>query len=260
MSKNKLNKIFLIIVSFQTILMSILFIIQILRIYYGSDSINPFTRDICKQYLLEILPVIIIWILVIIGSGIYFVIKDEKNKSKIKISNVTKLKNLNKICPLDIDINYPFEYELLNKEKKKRFIGMVINICIIIICSIMGLGYLLNVKHFDSQGDLTNQAIQMGVHLLPWCIIGFLSFIGYSIYEEYSSKKSIEIIREIIKNSGKNKVKKEINQKRNLVLNIVRISVLVVAVTFIIHGITNGGAYDVLQKAINICTECIGLG
>ena len=53
---------------------------------------------------------------------------------------------------------------------------------------------------------------------------------------------------------------KQINQKRNLVLNIVRISVLVVAVTFIIHGITNGGAYDVLQKAINICTECIGLG
>nr|WP_251616997.1 CD1871A family CXXC motif-containing protein [Pumilibacter muris] len=32
------------------------------------------------------------------------------------------------------------------------------------------------------------------------------------------------------------------------------------AVSFIIAGIFNGGARDVLIKAVNICTECIGLG
>ena len=29
---------------------------------------------------------------------------------------------------------------------------------------------------------------------------------------------------------------------------------------FILWGVFNGGMYDVLVKAINICTECIGLG
>ena len=32
------------------------------------------------------------------------------------------------------------------------------------------------------------------------------------------------------------------------------------ALLFIILGVMNGGAQDVLIKAINICTECIGLG
>ena len=41
---------------------------------------------------------------------------------------------------------------------------------------------------------------------------------------------------------------------------ITRSIVLVVSITFIIIGIINGGAYDVLAKAIQICTECIGLG
>lgn len=39
-----------------------------------------------------------------------------------------------------------------------------------------------------------------------------------------------------------------------------RIVVVVIAVAFVIVGIFNGGARDVFIKAVNICTECIGLG
>ncbi|HIZ24319.1 MAG TPA: thioredoxin [Candidatus Gallimonas intestinigallinarum] len=41
---------------------------------------------------------------------------------------------------------------------------------------------------------------------------------------------------------------------------IVRIAVFAVAIALIIWGILNGGAGDVLAKAVAICTECIGLG
>ena len=40
----------------------------------------------------------------------------------------------------------------------------------------------------------------------------------------------------------------------------VRFVVFVCAVAFIVLGILNGGLHDVLVKAIQICTECIGLG
>ena len=40
----------------------------------------------------------------------------------------------------------------------------------------------------------------------------------------------------------------------------VRITLYVLAVVLIAEGIGNGGMRDVLIKAINICTECIGLG
>ena len=41
---------------------------------------------------------------------------------------------------------------------------------------------------------------------------------------------------------------------------IARLAVLSLGVLFIILGLINGGSRDVLVKAINICTECIGLG
>lgn len=42
--------------------------------------------------------------------------------------------------------------------------------------------------------------------------------------------------------------------------NILRTVIICAAVLLILLGITNGGLWDVLVKAINICTECIGLG
>ena len=41
---------------------------------------------------------------------------------------------------------------------------------------------------------------------------------------------------------------------------VLRLALLAAAVIFLILGVKNGGLRDVLIKAINICTECIGLG
>ena len=43
-------------------------------------------------------------------------------------------------------------------------------------------------------------------------------------------------------------------------VTIVRLAILVIAIAFIIIGIVNGSARDVLFKAVTICTECVGLG
>ncbi len=43
-------------------------------------------------------------------------------------------------------------------------------------------------------------------------------------------------------------------------LSFIRGIILAISLLFILLGIFNGGADDVLIKAINICTECIGLG
>ncbi len=43
-------------------------------------------------------------------------------------------------------------------------------------------------------------------------------------------------------------------------LKILRIALLVLACVLIVAGVFNGSANDVFGKAVNICTECIGLG
>ena len=252
---NKLDKIFLLVTSFQTIILGIVFIMQVLRIYYGNNAV--FTREICAQYILEILPVIILWVLLIIGSFIYFNITNFKYKNVSKISNVTKQVNLERVCPVidDEEINS----KLLNIKKKNKIAGIV-TIAIIVISSVMGLCYLLNIKHFDPTGDLSKQAVEMAIHLMPWVIISFGSFIGYAFYKEFNAKVSCDILREIIKNHGKVIKNVTESKKTKLIKMITQTVILSIAIIFIVIGVINGGADDTLQKAINICTECIGLG
>ena len=47
---------------------------------------------------------------------------------------------------------------------------------------------------------------------------------------------------------------------RRLPVGLLRAGLYGVAILFIVLGVMNGGLRDVLVKAINICTECIGLG
>ena len=49
-------------------------------------------------------------------------------------------------------------------------------------------------------------------------------------------------------------------EKDSLIPRIIRLVLLATALLLLILGITGGGMADVLSKAINICTECIGLG
>ena len=123
----------------------------------------------------------------------------------------------------------------------------------------MGIGYLSNSKHFDSSGDLNAQIKAMTIHLMPWVIISFVSILFTSFYEEYRAKKMIEVVKMIIKNDGKKPYQYQKNNNK-LVINIARSVIILIAVALIIVGSFDGSAKDMLQKAINICTECIGLG
>ncbi len=52
----------------------------------------------------------------------------------------------------------------------------------------------------------------------------------------------------------------EASAARSASIRIVQAILLLISVVLIVLGVMNGGLYDVLVKAINICTECIGLG
>ena len=56
------------------------------------------------------------------------------------------------------------------------------------------------------------------------------------------------------------KVKIFFSENETASLWVVRGCIFIIAVTFIVVGVLNGGMADVLGKAIRICTECIGLG
>lgn len=122
-----------------------------------------------------------------------------------------------------------------------------------VACAALSLVYLLKRENFTSW-DLEMVMGQMLLHTLPWIIVAFAAVIAASVLCRRSMEREISLLKGV---SG-NKVPETASKPS--CLPYVRIALYIVAVVLIVLGINNGGMRDVLIKAINICTECIGLG
>ena len=110
-----------------------------------------------------------------------------------------------------------------------------------------------------------NESVKLAcLIILPCAIVSASSQILLSYLDSANHDKLISEIKLAIA-SGAKKENAETEPERDekisrRIMIAVRAVLLVASVVFIIEGITNGGLSDVLIKAINICTECIGLG
>ena len=247
------------IISVQTILTGIFFIIQVLRIYFGADPLEQvFTREKVGAHLLEIIVLIILWIVVVVGGIICSFIFKLEDKNISKHSKIFKLNNM--INLLNIDNINPNELELINNEKKKRKISLFIVSIISLVCALMAFLYLFNPNHFLTSGIPNEQVINMVANVFPWVGVAFISAIVAVIFEEISAKKSIEAVKVLLKKYKKPFEYKEETRKEKLSLLAIRSVVVLAAIILIIVGIVNDGPSGVFYKAAKICSECIGLG
>ena len=101
--------------------------------------------------------------------------------------------------------------------------------------------------------------------ILPCAVIGLASIYATVMICNASYVRELEVVKKALRSSqqsavnGQQSANAKSEQNEKMLLG-ARLTILVLAVTFITIGIFNGGMADVLQKAINICTECIGLG
>lgn len=134
--------------------------------------------------------------------------------------------------------------------RKKICLGTA---AVVAVCAAISLVYLTNRDHFTSW-DLETVMGQMLAHTLPWIIVSFAAAIVASFLCRRSMEREIGMLKGISGNKAP-----EAAAKPSCVPYI-RIALYVAAIVLIVLGINNGGMRDVLIKAINICTECIGLG
>ena len=124
-----------------------------------------------------------------------------------------------------------------------------------------GLIYLSNPLNFPKKA-VTAERINMVKNVFPWVAAALVLWCGVAVYEEISSKKQLEHAKKL---AGKTKVEVfhgaiyAVLHHKFFILG-VRIAIGVIAVAFIIAGVTGDTMHSVLIKEINICTECIGLG
>lgn len=148
------------------------------------------------------------------------------------------------------------------EERRRRMArGVCAGICA--VCSVMAARYLANPAHFASR-ELESVIGRMLWHIAPWIFAGFACAILCECVRGRSFRREIELAvrspeRASFKNaqtdSGASREK-----RARLAKTAARAAMFALAVALLALGAANGGMRDVLVKAINICTECIGLG
>ena len=140
----------------------------------------------------------------------------------------------------------------IEKESKKRSGVIAIGLTLLSVCSAVFLVYAANGSHF-SDTDVTGSMVSaMGV-FFPCLAVPF----AYGVFAVYFCKKSILAECELLKTVPKAAQPAPCAQKS---LPWLRWVLLAVAVAIFLYGFFAGGTVDVLTKAVNICTECVGLG
>lgn len=144
---------------------------------------------------------------------------------------------------------------LILKERKGRKIHTLIRAIIICISVCVFLLYALNGNNYAA--DINASVIKAMWVLIPCAVIPF----AYSVFTAYHNEKSIKKEIELMKKAPAKENAEVCDAKSNeKMVNVVRYALLIIGSGIMIYGYFAGGTADVLTKAINICTECIGLG
>ena len=128
------------------------------------------------------------------------------------------------------------------------------------LCMLPVLLYMINGSHFHN-GDLEEMFLSFVSHVLPWIAAGIACLMISSMLQGKSIEREADAASARFKEEKAQGIKhtpKASEPPKNQ--KAVRLVLLAVAVLFIFLGIRNGSMNAVINKAIRICTECVGLG
>ena len=153
--------------------------------------------------------------------------------------------------------------ETLDAIQKERHLRAVLRIAATVLsvaAALPAVIYSLNMNHFSA--DYNESVIAACMWILPctFIVMGICTALVY--IEGASYERQLRLVKAALAESKKSASAEAPDasvgsQKGKTAL---RISLAVAAILLIVIGILNGGMAEVLDKAVNICTECIGLG
>lgn len=228
-----------------------------LTIYFTGD--HTYSREIVAEVFARInIPVYIclglLAVSIIYNLILYFLSDSGKEKSpKTLLSAKTRLKLLS--SKKDFNSLEEDTASAINTLHTKRRLINILQSLITLASSVYFLCYALKSSHFTT--DINASVISAMWILLPCLGVILAVSVAGELLRSKSYTDELELIKKLP--SEANTSSEDAPKKVNASL-IFRLSLLAIALGALVYGFLTGGIADVLTKAVNICTECIGLG
>ncbi len=141
----------------------------------------------------------------------------------------------------------------ITAQRKKRRLVRLVQTVVLTVCAALFLVYALDGSHFGT--NINESMIRAMVVAVPCLVIA----LAVSLFAHFFGHASMEQEIALLKQAPSGKAAPQ-QQRAKDKLSWLRYAVLVIAIGILVYGYCTGGTVDVLTKAINICTECVGLG
>lgn len=247
----KLRRIYGIILSGVIILAGICLMVACVGIYLSGDE--PFSREAVAAAFAPIsIPVYLCLVMVIAGFVLKLALPCPAGKAAaVKQHSVMRNRLLAKadLENCSDDLRAGILAEQTRRKKNSRICAAVLAVSAVVF-----LIYALDGSHFHAS-DINGSMVRAMFVLLPCLAVSLASCIWLVAARNTSLLHEIELLKQCPKAavSRTEAAKPDYTKK-------VRTALLVAAIALAIFGFCTGGTADVLTKAVNICTECIGLG
>ena len=250
-----------------TALVGVLFIAEAADLYYaGVASLGAqqgmYSREEVGKRLLELLAPILLWI----GAIVLGAVVDARYPALIKKRGPDPTLLYSRLRGRAAEEKDPDLYADLRRMERVRLCVRIAAAVFCLLAAVMCIVYLATASHFTALDELSQNILHMVANIFPWVGAALLVLIGEAVFEVLFAKRMLPLLKglagSVYTPSPAEKTIAQISAKfdNKYVIFGTRIAVFVLAAVFIGLGIRNGGAEGVLQKAIKICTECIGLG
>lgn len=250
---NRIRRIYSIVLSAVLVIAGLCLMGACYNIYTTGDG--TFSREIVATHFGEIAIPVYLCLALVIGSIVLEIFLPGTVRKTLPEKNYQLiLERLH--SKVDLDTCETTLASNIRKEQKSRKVHKIITIALLVIGSLIFLTYALNGNNFH-QREITDSLIQAMYLLIPCMAVPF----GYAVFTAYHCRASILREIEVLKQAGSNRspVPAAVVSSGKTAA-VLRWVILAVALVFLIWGYCIGGTADVLTKAINICTECVGLG
>lgn len=259
-TKKRIHLVYGIALSVVTVFAGICFIAACCNIYYSGVAANVsqiYTREIVAESFSKIaIPVYSCLVLVIGGTILNLALPMEKPRLKSEKNLpliLQKLQEKTDLASCDEQLR-----NAIAKEQKRRKHMVALCLGLLTFGLVMFLRYGTNPNNWGTNS--TPSMVGAMYRMLGCLPVPFL----VTVFAVYRSRKSmaaeIELMRRAAAQAPKEAETAAPKVRSNRGVNIARIAILAIGVVLVVLGACNEGTKDILTKAVNICTECVGLG
>lgn len=277
--KRRVRRIYGYVLAGLCLFCGILLILACLNLYFSGGE-TPYSRERVWETFLSILIPVALCVLGILGGAAVTVLcplADEKLTTDARASDRLRAANERLVQRTAHALFDEPTAKDLAKERRSRQIAVAAAALVSTLAAVPPLFYLLDLSHFPNAA-LNSEVLSALVLVLPCTAVALAACTAASCLNAASLARENELLRAAAQGGASVANEREeaadepkatslffrlsalARRNESRLILLARCAVGALGIAFVLLGIAGGSMNDVLEKAVRICTECIGLG